>query len=479
MEFRQRSHVGHPSAADIELVDVLLTNLEHKLQPLQDKLHDHKGRKAQTSLKAYVGYAILNEMAGNRSTTMAITAVARGLSRDVRLRWNDTSPEQSYKRLTTILHRSAKILAETTTGFDEFVTGLFEAQLDATGIDFGDAVSFDGTVTRSAAVLHFRDPTEAEREANLKQGRNPDKMVALGKDPDARHGHYPSKEGTTKYAFGYEAHIACPVPTTQDQDMPIVASALAFQPNSTTNRPAIRDLLIGRRRYKTVIFDGGYDFKDESSFQEFLNHGIAPIFDPRSTLRRGTTSSNGKLIVDGDEFCPSMPERFLDLKSMADHRSEEERIEMEAKYDERAKYMMARVSYDEERVRSMCPALEGKVACTQRPASMNIADPNVPEVTPPSSLPKCCIQKTTSTKVELLRRSRQGRRPYGTTEWGRLYRQRNRIESYNSLIKYNIGNFAERAWTRVFGRCKVGFFFTFKMLAANVRSIDNFFYDRQ
>gem|GEM_PF-5111200 len=254
---------------------------------------------------------------------------------------------------------------------------------------------------------------------------------------------------------------------------------MAFQPNATTYRPAIRDLLISRNRYRTAVFDGGYDFKDENSFQKFLDVGIAPIFDPNKVLRKGTTSSHGKLIRDGDEFCPSTPEALRDLPSLAEHMSEADRTALEARYDERAKYMMARVSYSDGRVRSMCPAMEGKVVCPQRPKSMNIQDPTVPEVVPPKSLPKCCVQTTTSTKVELLRRSRQGRRPYGTTDWGRIYRQRNRTESFNAMIKHNVGNLAERSWCRVFGRCQVGLLFGLKMMAANIRSIDNFLYDRQ
>ena len=69
--------------------------------------------------------------------------------------------------------------------------------------------------------------------------------------------------------------------------------------------------------------------------------------------------------------------------------------------------------------------------------------------------------------------------PYATTDWGRTYRQRNRIESFNAAIRYNTGNMAERSWTRVFGRCKVGLFLWFKVLAVNVRSIANFLHERQ
>lgn len=479
MVFRQRSHVGHPSPSDIELVDELLGNIAHKLVPLQERLNDHKGKKAETGLKAFVGYTLSSELAGNRSTTSATTAVAMALPIEVRRRWGDTSPQQSYKRLNTMLRRISKVLAETDTGFDEFATGLFEAQLDASGIDFGDAVAFDGTVTRSAARVHYREPTKQEKAANRKLGRNPNKKVAWGKDADARHGHYPAKEGQVPFAFGYEAHIACPIPTVEGQEMPVVAAALAFQPNSTTDRPAIRDLLIARDRYKTVVFDAGYDYKGESNFQKFLDVGIAPIFDPRQQLRKGITSSHGKIIRDGDEFCPSTPEALRELPTLAEHMSEADRTALEAKYDERAKYMMARVSYGDGRVRSMCPAMAGKVVCPARPKSMKIQDPTAPEVTPPTDLPKCCVQKTTSTRVELLRRSRQGRHAYGTTEWGRIYRRRNRTESFNALIKHNLGNLAERSWSRVFGRCKVGLLFALKMMAANIRSIDNFLYDRQ
>ena len=93
--------------------------------------------------------------------------------------------------------------------------------------------------------------------------------------------------------------------------------------------------------------------------------------------------------------------------------------------------------------------------------------------------------KSEGTEIErvsselVLRRSRQGKYPYATTDWGRTYRQRNRIESFNAAIRYNTGNMAERSWTRVFGRCKVGMVFWFKVLAVNIRNIEKFLHDRQ
>lgn len=480
MPFLQRTHVGHPSFNDIKLVDELLRNIETELAPLQAKLHDHRGRKAETSLRAFHAYGVLNELAGNRGTVVNMLAVARGLDPEVRRRWGDTSEDQSYKRLSTLTRRISKILAESSTDFDDAATGLLQAQLDAADvIEFGTAVAFDGTVLRTSAVTHFRKPTKAESNAKKARGQDPATQVAWSKDPDAAHGHYPSKDGQTKFAMGYEAHIACPVPTTKGQDMPIVAAALSFQPNSTTHRPAIRDLLLRMGKYDTVIFDAGYDFKGDQSFQKFLDHGISPIFDPNKRLRKGKTSSHGKVIIDGDEFCPSTPKRLRNLPSLAQTMDETERRKLEGLYDERAKYMMARVSHGK-MVRSMCPALAGKVACPQRPASLNNYGTEVPEeIVPPTRLPLCCTQKTTSTKVELLQRSRQGMYPYGTTDWGRVYRQRNRVESFNGAIRYNIGNLTERAWTRVVGRIKIGLFFVFKLMAANIRSIENFLHDRQ
>lgn len=474
----QRTHVGHPSKADIKLADRLLKTIGPVLEPLQEALRDHKGKKAETSLKAFYGYGFLNEMAGNRGTVTNMVAVAAGLDPQVRHRWGDTSPNQSYKRLITVNKRYAKLLKSGEYDVDQITTKILEAQLDASGIDYGKACAFDGTVIRSPAVTRFRKPTAADRARRV--GKRKDNQVAWCKDPDAAYGHYPDKDGQESLAMGYEAHIACPVPTAQDKDMPIVASALSMQPNTTGTRTAIRDLLIQRQRYETVIFDAGYDFKADRTFQTFLNHGISPVFDPNKLLRKGQSSSHGKIIIDGDEFCPSTPQRLRDLAPIAPNMSTKERTKREAQYDERAKYMMARVSYDGTNVRSMCPALTGKVACPQRPESLNVWSSEMPdEISPPKTPPKCCVQQTTTTKVKILRRSRQGLHPYGTTEWGRIYRQRNRIESYNSAIRHNIGTLAERAWVCMFGREKTAVLFSFKLLATNTRNIETFLADRR
>lgn len=450
---------GHPSQDCIELVDKLLQEIEPVLAPIQQRLRDHPGRPAETSLKALLGYVLLNSMASNRARLTDVCRVASALPDDVRAGWGDASPKVTYKRLVRLFGRAAKLLADpdalngvygggaSLDIFNLFATDALVAQVDASGIDVGGGVAFDGTVLRSPSL----------------------------QDGDAQLGHYPSKEGETPFAHGYEAHAAITTRTRQDIDVPQVAVALAFQANHTGERVAIRDILINQKdRIDVAVFDAGYDFKGERSFEKLHHHGIAPIFDPKKNLRSGG-SHNGKILRDGDAFCPQTPRHLLDLPLHPKGASKQDRDALTAKYDQRARYMMERVEHIEGRVRSLCPAQAGKIVCPQVETSLTLSPKKAPiEVVPPDDPPKCCTQKTTSTPERMLQRSRQGRYPYGTSAFMAQYGQRNRSESYFSQIKHNSGNIVAKGWTLLTGRTKVGLMFLVELLAENARAFERF-----
>ena len=478
----QRSHLGHPSEDDVHHVDALLDSLDSVIGPLQAQLHNHPGRKAEVSLKALLGYFLLNEMAGNDLTIRNVMYVAKALPAGVRARWGDRSPQPTYARLHHLFRRTCKLRCGGNVGgeiseMDSLMNELLQLQLDATGIDFGSAEAADGTVFRTTARSRFRTPNAKERRWNEENGRDRSSKIEHTVDPDAVMGHYPRKDGQQKFATGYEAHLFVPVPETNIQ-MPVVASAMTVQPNSTPFRVAMRDLAILRQeRTKTLIFDAGYDRKGDESFQKLLSYGIHPIFDSNKKLRYGKTHSNGKIIIDGDEFCPQTPKKLRKLPDFAKNMSPKERANLEALYNERDRYRFERVAYSESTVRSMCPAQAGKVKCDGVPVSLNSERKDQPFVTAPDHRPKCCTQKTTSTPTHMLRRSRQGKYAYGTSQWLRMYGQRNRTESYNALFRHNIGHFEERKWCAVMGRIKMTFMLGIKLLATNVRSIANFLAD--
>ena len=478
MNGTQRTHMGHPSPNDIAAVDEILDNIEPVLAPVQERLRAHKGRHAETTLKAFIGYCLLNDLAGNASTLANVLRVAKGLQNDTRTGWGDTSPEQTYKRLHQLFSRLMRLLGEAEPGelseMDQLINSLIETQLDATGIDFGTTEAADGTVFRTPARKRYSRPTPAQQKWNVENGRDPHTRIAWTIDEDAALGHYPAKDGQVNFAVGYEAHLFTPVPE-EGNDMPIVASAVTVQPNTTASRVAMRDLAIRiKDRVNTLIFDAGYDRTGESSFQILHDHGISPIFDPNKKLRHGKAPSHGKLIIDGDEFCPQMPKGLRNLPDFAKNLAPDACTNLEARYAERDRYRFEPVAYGAKTVRSMCPAWRGTVKCTGVPHSLNNPKVDIVDVEVSIDPPKCCTQRTTSTPRRLLRRSRQGRYPYGTAEWLRLYGQRNRVESYNADFRHNIGNFEERKWCAVMGRVKLTFLLGIKLLTTNMRKIENF-----
>ncbi len=457
--------VGYPSSDQIAAIDQQLTLYTPELAPYQAALRDHPGKPAETSLNALIGYLMLNAACGNRARLTNIVRVAANLDDQQRHAWGDTSPVVTYKRLRTLFTRFTRLLEAEHPNtalahrnqLDVFITTLAETQVDASGIAIGDAVAFDGTVIRSPA----------------KHTGKGDTLKSV--DPDARVGHHPAKEGETAYAFGYEAHVAVTIGTTKRQNIPALAVAVAFQPNSTGTRPAIRDLLIDRsHRYRRAVFDAGYDFTEPNSFQTLHHHGIAPIFAPRENLRHGGIH-HGKHIRDGDEYCPATPQRLLDLPLHTPGSDKTDQAKLSALYDQRARYMFERVEHTPTRSRSKCPARAGKIVCPAYPPSLHKpADTHPIEVTPPDELPPCCTQTTTSTPTHKLRRSRQGTHPYGTTNWHHAYGQRNRSEQFFSNIRHNTGTITAKNWCAVTGQTKIGLLFGIAVLVENLNTINKF-----
>ena len=481
-EVSQRSHLGHPSPEDVRAVDQELSELTPLLDPIQQKLHDHPGRKAEVSLRALFAYFLCNEKAENKTTLQNALIVGRALPPEVRVGWGDISPDPSYAQLHRLFTRFVRLhkggnLGGEISKMDELFNRLFQAQLDATNIDFGSVEAADGTVFRTTARERFRPPNDEEKKWNEENGRDRNSKIPWTVDPDAALGHYPSKGGQTKFATGFEAHLTVPVPDGP-RKMPIVVSSMTVQRNATTDRTALRSLAISRKhRIKTLIVDAGYDRKGEESFQRLHLEGIAIIFDPNKKLRQGKTRTHGALIIDGDLYCPNMPKRLRRLPDFAKNMAKGESAKLEALYDERDRYRFERKAYGPDKVRSMCPAQALKVKCTGVPVSLNNPRTDIPYVEAPEDRPKCCTQVTITTKTEQLRRSRQGHYAYGTSKWRRLYAQRNRAESYNADFRHNIGNFEERKWCAVMGRVKMTFMFGIKLLATNMRKIANFLAD--
>lgn len=431
---------------------------------------------------ALIGYLVCTDKADNRLTLTNALMVAQALPPEIRSKWGDRSSELTYARLHRLFARTVQMFEGGNVGgevseMDDLFNAFLQAQLDATGIDFGTVEAADGTVIRSTARERFRDPSDADKKWNKENGRDRNSKIPYTADPDAVTGHYPSKGGQSKFANGFEVHLTVPVPEGS-KAMPVVASAMTVQPNSTANRTALRSLAINRRHLiDTLIVDAGYDRAGPESFQKLFEFGIAPIFDPNKSMRHGKTRAHGAVIVDGDLFCPNTPQMLIELPDFAKNMTQIERSSLQALYDERDRYRFERVSYGPDKIRSMCPAQAKKVKCTGVPVSLNISRTDLPYVEAPEDRPKCCAQKTITTKTEELRRSRQGRYAYGTSKWLKLYGQRNRTESYNADFRHNIGSFEERKWCAVMGRVKMTFMLGIKLLATNMTKIANFVAD--
>lgn len=469
--------VGPPSEEHTELTLRFLDAAKPSIDPLQASLHDHPGCVADITLRGFIGSTLLNELADRKSTLVSVWSTLHRLPAETKISLG-IDPEISieYHQVHRIFSRICEKLSGTDNTVDdltEFLTRLCEHMMDdEPDINWGTIGIFDGTVVETPAKVHFRKKTAKEKAASKPKDR--DKEIAYSADPDALHGHYPSKGGKKAgFAMGFEAHLFANVPVA-DEPAPLIATAIAVVGNSTATRVIARDLAISRKhRFDTVIYDAGYGFTDKRTFARLEEVGIDRIFDP-SGKRRDRSTHNGARILDGDAFCPSVPETLVKLKTNTNLKDSTKSAALAEQYDERARYAFQRHGSTESQYRFKCPARAGKVRCPHYAPSME-GDLSRPVIdNPPNDGRPSCTQATITVPKKTLGTNRQSRFLFGTTKWLAFYRKRGRVESANSNFRHNLTTLAERKWIQVMGRLKLGFFLGMKILVANMLSIDRF-----
>ena len=180
-------------------------------------------------------------------------------------------------------------------GRQELLQGILDCIVEA---------SLDDRTTSTYAV----DWTYLPSWARLRRAGRP------SPDPDANHIRYENKAKTgPKYnIFGYAVHAVVRTRTPDQDRIPYLCERITLVPAATDPQAAVLPLVEDLRRrghLDRLLADRGYTMATADRWADDLRRsGIDVSFDLHPNQRGLKGTYGGALQVDGQLFCPAMPE---------------------------------------------------------------------------------------------------------------------------------------------------------------------------
>lgn len=335
----------------------------------------------------------------------------------------------------------------------------------------------DETAVDAAARFGFRTNAAGAR-----------KVVSA--DPDARLGYRTKTQANrSKHVFGYQMTAFARIGAVGEAEVPLLIDRFAVTPgNVRGTRVAVEALESFQAEgvaTREVVIDRGISFAKSKNWAEPLRDmGVEQVLDMHPIDQGPRPMASGVLMLDGWAHCPSTPEKLLKISrptqlsigpkpkrgkvKIAKWKKRKRALKQFSKQiAERQQYRferMGKTSNGNERFR--CPARAGKIACSGCPLSMD-SPPEVPEVTPPTELPKACAQETITIGPEASSRLRQ-KLYWGSEEWIRSYARRTRVEGSFGVLKGARGGRLQRGWTHQVGIVKTTFLLAIAVSVQNL-----------
>jgi hypothetical protein len=304
-------------------------------------------------------------------------------------------------------------------------------------------------------------------------------------DPDAAHIYIENKAKTgPKYRlYGYKLHAVIRTRAEGGDRVPYLAERITLTPASANPQTQVLEVvkdLAAEDRIEMLIADRGYTFSKSERWADPLREmGIDTVFDLHPNQRSTQGTYKGAVQLDGQMYCPALPEALFDIERLDQFATQKEREKFFAEIERRQTYEMKPHGKEKSGKprRVKCPAAAGVARCALKPDSLNLPY-DYPTIYPDQALrsspPPCCSQDTVSVQVEIQSNTRQSR-AWGSREWFDVYaRLRPAVESFFSLIKDPGKEHMSRGRIKMMGLAKTSVMVAFWTAAANLRLLDAF-----
>ena len=457
---------------DSETVRQTIDSIERSrvLEPLNERLRTHPGRKSGLPLKALLVAMTVCIRDHHSARKNDFCAVLNGFDADdaYRIGLCDRRQRQivSYHTVVKQTRRLEEALQATWVDdngeiFDEqwFMRSLTEATGAVPAAKKTGALALDSTFVESWATPRLYESEDDLRAARA-AGTLPvvpggvgdtgpdDRTIRSNYDRDARVGH---RTATNKqkagYGFGYDLHLACTVRKATwagdatyvklgDNPEPYIVAA-SLEAAATNPGPVGTAVIEQAKRLASVdevLADRGYTAHREGFLRPLHEQNINVVMDHKvATVSKAQAATIGKtgqtvLIHCGTIFPSWLPTDFhqppkrLTGQKLCDW------------YDKRAKF---RYSLTTERPggggRFTCPQCAGRIKTNAKTKNPTARPPQKPKVLAVLTANQYCCNGPVNVSAEQL--DHYQKVPFGTTAWKHSYSRRCQVENVNGILK--------------------------------------------
>jgi len=301
-------------------------------------------------------------------------------------------------------------------------------------------------------------------------------------DPEASWGHRHSNAPgqSDELFFGYYLQVATTVKDERGADVPELVRRI--QITSCHHDPVPMFVPLLERMINDgiaiddVLTDSGYAYRVAEHWALPVRRlGIALIQDLHPNDRGPDGTHMGAILSNGRLYCPATPTALLKLGPLARGADKDQITAHDQQTDELARYKLGRISADDPDGyhRVTCPAVQGKLRCKHRPASMTLPHDRPEILVPPQHAPTCCTQKTITVPPTVNAKTAQ-KHDYPSNAHRRSYARRSAAERAYATVKDPATNDLSRGWCRLTGLTPIALFAACAFIARNLRVADAF-----
>jgi hypothetical protein len=317
-------------------------------------------------------------------------------------------------------------------------------------------------------------PDAAEPGARSESARCADPEAAWGH----RRGDAPGQKDES--FFGYYTQIATLVRDEHGPQVPElvrriqIASCDVDPPGALV--PVLERMAAGGIEIGDLLADSGYSYRVAEDWALPLRRlGVRLVHDlhPNDQGMQGT--HEGAIRSGGNLYCPATPKALLELRPLARGANAKQTEAHDRLCQELSSHKLSPITgHDPDGYRRvLCPAVQGKLRCPLRPASMELdhTRPQVPR--PPEHPPKCCRQKTITVPPSVNAKTAQ-KHDYPSAAHRRSYTRRSAAERAYATVKDPATNDLGKGWCRLTGLTPIALFTATTFVARNLRIADSF-----
>ncbi|MGH2604605.1 MAG: hypothetical protein ACRDJ9_35100, partial [Dehalococcoidia bacterium] len=240
--------------------------------------------------------------------------------------------------------------------------------------------------------------------------------------------------------------------------------------------PVLRRMAAGGIEIGDLLADSGYSYRVAEDWALPLRRiGVRLVQDLHPNDQGAQGTHEGALRSGGNLYCPATPNALLELRPLARGANAEQTQAHDKLCQELSGHKLSPITgYDRDGYhRVVCPAVQGKLRCPLRPASMALDHTRPQVLAPPEHPPKCCRQQTITVPPSVNAKTAQ-KHDYPSAAHHRSYARRSGAERAYATVKDRATNDLGKGWCRLMGLTAIALFSASVFIARNLRIADSF-----